>query len=235
VRLCYLTAVLASITLAVHAATKMPPPSGERGFKSAEAGTLLGQPVLYLMSLFLFLYVAAEVGVWNWLTRHLMAQGVPETNAMNILSLGFALGILLGRVAVAPVLIKIAPQTVTLAASVLMAITTYGMLQASDATSAGVWVFFAGVAMAPVFPTTLAMVGNAFPRMTATAMGIVITSGWIGLVVSSPIIGRIAGDDPKRLQTALLVLPVFSVLMIVVNLAMRPMLAKARVSAAGAR
>jgi MFS family permease len=78
--------------------------------------------------------------------------------------------------------------------------------------------------MAPVFPTTLAMVGDAFPRMTATAMGIAITTGWIGLAVSSKIIGAIAGTDPNRIKTGLLVLPAFSVLMIVVNLALRPML-----------
>ncbi len=72
--------------------------------------------------------------------------------------------------------------------------------------------------MAPVFPTTLAIVGDAFPRMTGTAMGIVITSGWIGLAVSSRIIGSIAGGDPKRLKTALLVLPGMAVLMIAVNL-----------------
>jgi hypothetical protein len=46
--------------------------------------------------------------------------------------------------------------------------------------------------------------------------------------VSSIIIGGIAGGDPQRLKTALLVLPVFSVLMVLVNLALRPALAKAR-------
>src|SRR6185436_9917475 len=115
---------------------------------------------------------------------------------------------------------------VTLAAAILMAGTSYAMLQTSDATTAGVLVILGGIAMAPVFPTTLAMVGDAFPRMTATAMGIVITSGWIGLAVSSKIIGGIAGDDPKRLQTALLILPAFSVVMILVNLAILPMLRK---------
>jgi len=96
---------------------------------------------------------------------------------------------------------------------------------------AAVLVFLAGVAMAPVFPTTLAMVGDSFQRMTSTAMGIAITTGWIGLAVSSSIIGAIAGTDPARIKTALLVLPAFSVLMIVVNLAVRPML-KAKQKAA---
>jgi hypothetical protein len=76
--------------------------------------------------------------------------------------------------------------------------------------------------MAPVFPTTLAMVGDAFPVGTASAMGIAITSGWLGLTFSSKIIGVIG--DAHGLKTALLVLPAASVLMIVVNLMLRPLL-----------
>lgn len=227
-RMLYLAAGLTLATLILHSVTPMPPPTGERGFKTGEAGKLLGRPILYLLAMFLFLYVACEVGVWNWLAKHLIAQGVEKTSALNILSLGFALGLLVGRVAVSPVLIKVPAATVTLGASVLMAITTYGMLQATSATAAGVLVFCAGLAMAPVFPTTLAMVGDAFPRMTATAMGIVITSGWLGLLVSSPVIGGIAGGEDTRLRTALLVIPVASVLMVLVNLMIRPMLRNAR-------
>jgi fucose permease len=128
---------------------------------------------------------------------------------------------LIGRVAVSPILITVPADTVTLAAAVMMAVTTYLMLKTANPTVAWLLVFLAGVAMAPVFPTTLAMVGNAFPRMTATAMGIVITCGWIGLAVSSRIIGAIAGGDPKRIKKALLVLPVSSVIMIGINLAIR--------------
>jgi hypothetical protein len=72
------------------------------------------------------------------------------------------------------------------------------------------------------------MAADAFPKAPATAMGIVITSGWIGLAVSSKIVGAIAGGDDTRLKTALLVLPGFSLLMVLVNLALRPMLAKPR-------
>jgi hypothetical protein len=46
------------------------------------------------------------------------------------------------------------------------------------------------------------------------------------LAVSSRIIGAIAGDDPKRLGTALYLLPAFSLVMILVNLALRPFLRK---------
>ena len=147
---------------------------------------------------------------------------------MRILSWGFALGLLLGRVVVSRILIKVPAATVTLFASVLMAVTTYLTLQTSSTTVAWVAVFCAGLAMAPVFPTTLGMTGDAFPKATATAMGVVITCGWIGLAVSSKIIGGIAGGDDTRLKTGLLALPAFSLAMIVVNLVLRPVLARSR-------
>ena len=229
IALCYLVAALTVITFVLHAVTPMPAPTGERGFKLSETGQLLGRPILYLLSLLLFLYVACEVGVWNWLPRHLAAQGIPESRALGILSLGFALGLLVGRVAVSPILIRISSPTVPLAASILMAGTTYAMLQTTDPFTAGILVFCAGLAMAPVFPTTLAMVGDAFPRMTATAMGIVITCGWTGLAISSRIIGSIAGNDPSKLKTALLVIPIASVFMVAVTLVIRPMLVRKQV------
>jgi MFS family permease len=82
-------------------------------------------------------------------------------------------------------------------------------------------VTLAGVAMAPVFPTTLAIVGDAFPRMSSTAIGFAITCGWVGLAVSSRIIGAIAGGDPRRLRKALLVIPASAMLMIVLSLVIR--------------
>ncbi|MCW5982535.1 MAG: MFS transporter [Bryobacteraceae bacterium] len=217
-KLCYLTAILTAATLIVHSVAPIPPPTGERGFRFSEIGQITGNPTLYLLALLLFLYVACEVGVWNWLPRHLIAQGVPEGKALNILSLGFALGLLIGRVAAAPILMNVAPERVTLAASVLMVVTTLLALQTRQPSISWVAVFCAGLAMAPVFPTTLAMARGHFPVATATAMGIVITCGWIGLAVSSKIIGGIAGGDPARLKKALLVLPVFSVLMVLVHL-----------------
>jgi len=225
-KLCYLGAGLGVIALAVNFVAKIPPPSGERGFKVSEVGDILSRPVLYMLALFLFLYVACEVGVWNWLASYLISRNIDKAKALNILSLGFALGLLIGRVVVSRILIKVSSVMVTLAAAILMAATTYLMLQSADSTVAWIAVFCAGLAMAPVFPTTLAMVADAFPRGTATAMGIVITCGWLGLVVSSPIIGAVAGKDNANLGTALLLLPAFSVAMVLVNLGLRPMLAK---------
>jgi len=218
-RLCYAIAILTVATLVFHAMTPMPAPTGGAGFVLADVGPILGKPLLLMLGLLLFLYVSCEVGVWNWLPRHLIAQGIPESRALNILSFGFALGLLFGRVGVAPILIHVPPIQVTLAASIAMAITTLLMLRTNKPTAAWVLVFLAGVSMAPVFPTTLAIVGTAFPRLSGTAIGFAITCGWTGLAISSRIIGGIAGDNPLRLKRALLLIPASAVLMIALNLA----------------
>ena len=219
VRLCYTVAGLTLITLVIQVSVHMPPPTGSGRFIFSDAGPVLARPILLLLGLLLFLYVGCEVGVWNWLVRHLIAQGIPESRALNILSLGFALGLLIGRVGVLPILLGVPPVYVTLAASVAMAVTTFLMLRTNKPAVAAALVFLAGLSMAPVFPTTLAIVADAFPRMTSTAIGIVITCGWAGLAVSSHIIGAIAGPDPRRIRKALLVIPASSVLMVVLNLA----------------
>jgi fucose permease len=218
VRLCYTVAILTLITGVYQIAVKMPAPAGGSGFVLTQAGPILGRPLLFLLGLFLFLYISCEVGVWNWLARHLIAQGIPESRALNILSLGFALGLLVGRVAVSPILISVPAIEVTLVASIAMAITTFLMLRTNKPGLAAVLVFIAGLSMAPVFPTVLAITGTAFPKMTGTALGFVITCGWAGLAVSSRIIGAIAGGDPLRIRKGLLVLPAFSVLMVALNI-----------------
>jgi fucose permease len=219
VRLCYTIAILTAVTLVLHVFTAMPAPAGASGFVLSQAGPVLGRPLLFLLGLFLFLYVSCEVGVWNWLPRHLIAQGIPESRALNILSLGFALGLLVGRVVVSPILISVPAIEVTLAASIAMAITTFLMLRTNRPSVAAGLVFLAGLSMAPVFPTALAITGAAFPRMTGTAIGFVITCGWAGLAVSSRIIGAIAGGDPLRLKKALRLIPACAVLMVGLNLA----------------
>jgi fucose permease len=221
-KLCYFAGGLTGATFLLHAATGMPP--AKIGFELSNIGAVVGSPVFWLLAAMLFLYVSAEVGVWNWMARHLIAQGVSESRALNILSLGFALGITLGRVAVVPLLGPLAPQVVTLCASGAMVVTLLVALRSKDATVAGIAVFCAGLAMAPMFPTVNAMAASHFKDVSATAMGLCQTFGWTGLAVSSGIIGAIGGEDPKRLKQALLILPLFSLLIMLANVALLPLL-----------
>lgn len=209
---------LALLALLASAVAPFKPASGKVSFQFSAVAGLLTDPRLLILALMLFLYVACEVGVWNWLVRHLTAQGVPEAKALTILSLGFALGLLIGRVGAAQILQQVDSRSVLLGAAALMAVTTFLMLRSSSPLMAQALVFLAGLAMAPVFPTAIGVVGAKFTGdSAATAIGIAVTAGWFGLAVSSPIIGGIAGDDPKRLRQALLLIPAASLVMFVIG------------------
>ena len=218
VRLCYTVASLTVITLVIQAVTTCPHPRQPRALCSPRPAPSSADRCSSFSERFLFLYVSCEVGVWNWLPRHLIAQGIPESRALNILSLGFALGLLVGRVGVSPILISVPAIQVLLAASIAMAITTFLMLRTVKPAPPRHWSSSPASPWPPSSPPLWPSAGTAFPRMTGTAIGFVITCGWAGLAVSSRIIGAIAGGDPMRLKKALLLIPASAVLMIGLNL-----------------
>lgn len=178
-------------------------------------------PRLYLLSFVTFLYTACEFGIWNWLPRFLIASGLPSSMALNILSLGFGCGILLGRLGAAKLLQKASPFGVTLACSFAMCATTFTLLQTSAPALIALVVFLAGIAMSPIFPTTIAIVATIFKQRASTAIGFAITCGFSGLVLSSPVIGKLSGPDPRGIGRGLLLLPALSLVIAIALLLFR--------------
>ena len=197
----------------------MPAPTGNAQFLLADVGPILGRPLLFMLGLFLFLYITCEVGVWNWLPRHLIAQGIPESRALNILSLGFALGLLIGRVGVSPILAHVPAIEVTLGASIAMAVTTFLMLQNEQA-----WPRFrAGVHRGTLDGSGLSHHArhyrdciSAHDRHRARLRHH-LRMGWPRGQFADH--RRHRRRRPERLKKALLLFPASAVLMVVLNLA----------------
>jgi MFS transporter, FHS family, L-fucose permease len=185
--------------------------SVESGQRTVNQASLFSNPALYLLSAVTLLYTACEFGIWNWLPKFLIVSGMSSTVALNVLSLGFACGLLCGRIVATSVLWRISPSAVVIASSILMAVTTYMILQPEPVWLTFLLVFLAGVAMAPVFPTTIAIVARLFKEQSATAIGFAITCGFSGLMLSSPLIGWLSGPNPQGIGRGLLIVPVLSI------------------------
>jgi fucose permease len=192
--------------------------------KSGEGGWIFRSSALYLLSAVTLLYTACEFGIWNWLPKYLIASGMPSAIALNILSLGFACGLLSGRVVATTLLWRISPLTVTTVCSILMIATTYLVLHPMSQWMTGASVFITGVAMAPVFPTTIAIVGKLFKNQSATAIGFTVTCGFSGLMMSSPVIGWLSGSNPMGVRHGLLLLPVLSLAIFLILICSRKLL-----------
>jgi len=182
---------------------------------------IFGSGMLYVLASITFLYTACEFGIWNWFPKFLISSGMPSSRALNLLSFGFASGLLIGRIVATKLLTKASPYYVTLVCSALMGISTFAVLQAASSPSSAPLVFIAGFVMAPIFPTTIAIVGRLFQQKAATAIGFAITCGFSGLVVSSPVIGWLAGSDPQGVGRGLLILPALSAAIVLIMLAFR--------------
>jgi len=224
IALAYVIAALAASLLVFHVTTAMPA-GAPQNFEISQALRLPGKRLLVLLSLLLLLYVACEVAVWNWLAKYLVSRGLSRSLALNILAFGFASGMMAGRLIGMRLLSRYSAASVSLVCSFLMAVATFWMLNSTTPVSACLSVLCTGIVMGPLYPSAMAMTGNAFTQMGATRMGIVITAGWIGAATSSWLIGAIAGGSDTHLRVALLLLPLFAVLMITVTLALRPLLA----------
>ncbi len=217
-QLCYTLVAFAAFAFTANLVATHQTPAGAPLFNFNEAVRLMTNPLLLMLSLVLFLYVACEVGVWIWLKAYLMSIHFDPRTAGGIVSYGFALGILVGRVIAARLLVTVPEWRLILISGVLIAITTFGMLRTNSQMLVTIAVFAAGLVMAPVFPTVLAMVGDSFPGK-ASAMAIAITSGWFGLAFSSPLIGKLAAGT--NLQSALLLLPFLAATMVLVTLVLK--------------
>lgn len=177
------------------------------------ASAVTGTGAFWLVCLLFLFAIAAEIGMWNWLVPHLIAQGISARSALNILSLGFAAGLLAGRMIVVPMIPPSVPTlVVTLAAALAMTVATFFMTRVTSRGAASAVVFGAGVAMGPVFPNCIAITNTTFGN-DPTALGLALMAGWIGMAVSSRTIGALAGDGGLRLRNALLVVPGASLLL----------------------
>lgn len=207
-RVAWAGAGMAVVALVVSVVAPMPGPAPVSQEKGARG--VLRMPLLYGLSCVTFLYTACEFAMWNWLPKYLIGTGMPSVRALNILSLGFASGMLVGRFIAATLLGRVSPVLLVLCCALAMAVASGATLALGGGPGTGVLVFVTGLAMAPVFPTSIAIIGHLFPRGSGTAIGFAITCGFSGLVVSSPVIGAIAGDTPQGIGRALILIPLLS-------------------------
>jgi fucose permease len=225
-RLAYLVAALTAGALLLALQSGMP--ASFEGFHLSELLRIGRKNLLVLLSMVVFVYVGCEVAFWNWLPKYLTNRGIEARTALNILGFGFACGIIAGRLLVLPLLHRVSASTVCIAGAVAMVGTTYATVHFGSPISVLIAVFLSGVAMGPVFPSTLGITSDAFPCMTGTCIAIVITAGWCGAAVVSWIVGSIAGSDATHLSRALMIVPLLSGMIVLLTFAVSRLVAQAR-------
>lgn len=141
---------------------------------------------LILLAFAICFYVAAEVGVSNWLVRFL--DPAPLTVATTALSLFWG-GLALGRLLSARLADRFDHVQFAAAASVGMSVALVGAILVPSLPASIALFAVAGIATGPVFPMIIAIGGDRYPDRSAAVGGVLSGSAVVGSVIYPPVMG----------------------------------------------
>lgn len=179
---------LAGLTIAYAV---VPMPSGRRAPSDgavrtpSTAGRLLAGP-LVLLGIAIATYVAAEIGVSNWLVRYL--EPAPLATATLALSLMWA-GATVGRLLSSAISDRFDHLRFTIVCIVSMGLAIGAAVGAPSLPLSIALFTLAGVASGPVFPMIVALGGERYPDRSAAVGGSLVGFAVIGSTIYPPAIG----------------------------------------------
>ncbi|HEX6868216.1 MAG TPA: MFS transporter, partial [Candidatus Limnocylindrales bacterium] len=184
----------------------VPMPSGRHDGAGRVGGAgprLLAGPLL-LLGVAIATYVAAEVGVSNWIVRFL--EPAPIQTATLALSLYWG-GLAVGRLISSAIADRFDHQRFTLACTIAMsALLVVAIVVPSLPASIAAFAL-AGVASGPVFPMIVALGGERYPERSAAVGGALTGMAVAGSVFYPPFMGVLSvtvGLTVAMLGTAVL-------------------------------
>ena len=145
-------------------------------------GAALRDRGIQLGAAMLFVYVGVELGIGNWGFSYLVqARTLPESIASYTIS-GFWLGLTLGRFLISPIAGRLGASTAGMIYACLAGITAAITLAWLSPPAVACAAFgLLGFFLAPVFPTTMAIVPRLTqPRLVATGIGVMNGGAVIG-------------------------------------------------------
>jgi fucose permease len=162
-------------------------PHGRHAGTEAGGGRKVGVAgPLLLLALGIGCYVAAEIGVSNWLVRFL--DQAPIAIATGALSLFWG-GLTVGRLVSTRIADRFDHASYAMAASLLSAVALVGAVVVPVLPVSVILFGVVGFGFGPVYPMIMAVGGERFPGRSAAVSGILGTSAVIGSVVYPPIMG----------------------------------------------
>jgi fucose permease len=131
-------------------------------------------------------YVAAEVGVSDWLVRFL--DKVPLGTATGALSLFWA-GLALGRLVSARIADRFDHLQFTTVAVTIAGFATFAAVVVPSVSASIVLFGVVGFASGPIFPMIVAIAGDRFPERSAAVGGFMTGAAVVGAVLYPPVMG----------------------------------------------
>jgi fucose permease len=187
-------------------------------------------PVLWIMSIVLFLYVAVEVGMGGWASEYMQQSTnlVPETAAF--VASAFYVALTGGRLIGAWVGNRMQGTQLLLACVTVSVAGALFMLLSVGNTPVSIFsIMLLGLALGPVYPTVMAVVTQRFSTSAGVAASIVIAAGSLGGTFGPLIQGKLlAGQGANSYAQSVLVSTLTMLVLLTISMIVSKRRAQAR-------
>jgi fucose permease len=208
-----IAAVLSLIPFALFLLLRFPAAKHAQGFPLRRAAQVIGHPLLWLCGFLLFFESGNEFTVGGWISTHLNESFHFSQMSASLVLAGYWGAMMVGRLVVSRKLVRVwKNETLILSSAALALVGTAVVAAAPSGVVASIGVVLAGLGFAAIFPTTLAIAGEAFSDLTGTAFSAIFVIALAGGMTSPWLVGKVANASELR---AGLIIPVVSCAMII--------------------
>jgi fucose permease len=212
-RLLLFAGILALVPFTLFALAGFPQAKHAQGFPLAQAASVIRSPLLWLCGALLFFQSGNEFTVGGWVTSFLEdVSGLAARTASYLLAAYWG-AIMLGRLLSSRIVDRVGKHRLVLGSAAVAWCAAVLVAWPPIPSAAPVGVVLLGLGFAAIFPTTLAVIGEAFPRFSGTAFSVLFVIALAGGMTAPWATGLLA--HTHGLARAMLV-PVVSCSMIVV-------------------
>lgn len=170
---------------------KFPAPTNAQGIPVKQMLQLVKQPLILILSLFLFFQSGLEGLFNNWTTTFLgsNAQDIASSDVVLTLTF-FVLGMTLTRLLLSKLLGMVSHFNILLISVVVTAIGMMSLNYASSFILAAISLFLCGSGLAAGFPIMIGLIGSLYRETTGTAIGLALFIALSGNSILNYVIGH---------------------------------------------
>jgi len=191
--------VLSLIPFAFFLWLRFPGAKQAQGFPLRRAARIIGHPLLWLCGFLLFFQSGNEFTMGGWISTYLNENFRFSPMSASLVLAGYWGAMMVGRLVVSKKLVRIwKNETLILSSAVLALAGTTVVAAASSGTLASAGVVLAGLGFAAIFPTTLAIAGEAFSELTGTAFSVIFMIALAGGMTAPWLAGKVANASGLR-------------------------------------
>ena len=205
--------VLGLVPFGLFLMLRFPAAKQAQGFPLRRAARVIRSPLLWLCGFLLFFESGNEFTVGGWISTYLNENFRFSSMSASLVLAGYWGAMMAGRFIVSKKLVRIWKNETLILSSAVLALIGTAVISASPLGGlAAAGVVLAGLGFAAIFPTTLAIAGEAFSELTGTVFSVIFMIALAGGMTAPWLAGKVAGTSGLR---SALVIPVVGCAMII--------------------